>query len=131
MTDDIKAYHRRQAPEHAAICDVLRGEIDRRLPDAERKLWHGSPVWFLAGNPIVGYHARKDGVRLLFWSGQSFKERGLRKEGSFKAAERRYASVKEVRKGELARWLKDARAIQWDYKNIVKRKGVLVRLKAV
>lgn len=131
MTDDIKAYHRRQSPGDAAICDVLRAEIERRLPDAERKLWHGSPVWFLAGNPIVGYHALKDCVRLLFWSGQSFKKSGLRKEGSFKAAEMRYTSVKEVRKTELARWLKDARAIQWDYKNIVKRKGVLVRRKPV
>ncbi|MGZ4088795.1 MAG: DUF1801 domain-containing protein, partial [Bacteroidia bacterium] len=51
------------------------------------------------------------------------------KEGSFKAAEVRYTSVEQINLKELQRWLKKAEAIQWDYKNIVKRKGVLERLK--
>jgi hypothetical protein len=68
-------------------------------------------------------------VRLLFWSGQSFDEPGLKKEGSFKAAEARYAAVGEIDTGDLARWLTKARAIQWDYKNLVRRKGRLERLK--
>ena len=59
------------------------------LPDAEQKIWHAHPVWFLNGNPIVGYSKLKECVRLLFWSGQSFDEPGLQKEGSFKAAEKR------------------------------------------
>lgn len=128
MSDEIKAYHRKQSKEDAAICDLLFDEIVDQLPDAERKIWHGSPVWFLAGNPIVGYGKLKTCVRLLFWSGQSFKKSGLQKEGTFKAAEKRYTSIEQVNKKDLAGWLKDARNIQWDYKNIVKRKGVLVRL---
>ncbi|HEY6564569.1 MAG TPA: DUF1801 domain-containing protein, partial [Pirellulaceae bacterium] len=90
------------------------------------KIWHGSPVWFIDGNPIVGYHSLKNCVRVLFWSGQSFEEPGLQPEGTFKAAEARYTSVDEVDRDQLVRWLADARRIQWDYKNIRTRKGDLV-----
>jgi hypothetical protein len=107
---------------------LLVREIDRTLPQAERKLWHRHPVWFLEGNPIVGYSRLKDSLRLLFWSGQSFDEPELRPEGTFKAAEARYTSVSDVDVAALRRWLEKARSIQWDYKNIVKRKGKLERL---
>ena len=40
-----------------------------------------------------------------------------------------FTDVKEIKPADLKRWLKKAAAIQWDYKNIVKRKGELVRLK--
>jgi hypothetical protein len=86
-------------------------------------------VWFLNGNPIVGYDKLKDSVRVLFWSGQSFDEKGLLPEGSFKAAEIRYTSADQINKEDLHRWLKKARDIQWDYKNIVKRRGELEKLK--
>ena len=85
-------------------------------------------MWFLDGNPIVGYSKLKGCVRLLFWSGQSFEEDALSKEGSFKAAEIRFESADQVIAKDLKRWLAKAREIQWDYKNIVKRKGVLLRL---
>lgn len=129
MNKEIKAYNAGLSKEDKAICDLLAEETIRNLPDAEYKIWHAHPVWFLDGNPIVGYSKLKDSVRLLFWSGQSFEEEGLTNEGSFKAAEKRYTSVEEVKKTVLARWLKKAKKIQWDYKNIVKRKGVLERLK--
>ena len=129
MNKEIKAYNNKQSPEDKKICNVLAEAIDRSLPAAENKIWHAHPVWFLDGNPIVGYHKLKDSVRLLFWSGQSFDEDDLQKEGSFKAAEVRYTSVDQINKKDLARWLKKSRDIQWDYKNIVKRKGKLVRLK--
>mgnify|MGYP003594956289 CR=1 FL=1 len=99
------------------------------LPEAENKIWHAHPVWFLNGNPIVGYSKLKGCIRLLFWSGQSFEEPGLSNEGKFKAAEVRYISIEQVNTKDLKRWLKKARTIQWDYKNIVKRKGQLERLK--
>jgi hypothetical protein len=126
---DIKAYHAALAPGDRATCKLLAREIARALPDAESKVWHAHPVWFLDGNPIVGYHRLKDCVRLLFWSGASFKAKGLAKEGGFKTAGARYSSVGDVDVKALARWLADARVIQWDYKNIVKRKGRLVRLR--
>ncbi|MDF1798666.1 MAG: DUF1801 domain-containing protein [Planctomycetota bacterium] len=99
------------------------------LPEAESKVWHGHPVWFLEGNPVVGYSKLKDCVRLLFWSGQSFDEPGLAKSGTFKAAEVRYTDSSEVDEQDLGQWLAKARDIQWDYKNIVRRKGRLERLK--
>jgi len=99
------------------------------LPIAENKIWHAHPVWFLDCNPIVGYHKLKDSIRLLFWSGQSFDEEGLQNEGSFKAAEMRCTFVDQFNWKDLKRWLKKSITIQWDYKNIVKRKGVLERLK--
>ena len=126
---DILAYNAAQSAGDKDICDALAKAIDRNLPDAENKIWHRHPVWFLDGNPIVGYSKLKDCIRLLFWSGQSFEEPGLDAEGSFKAAEVRYTSVDQIVARHLKRWLEKAIAIQWDYKNIVKRKGKLERLK--
>jgi hypothetical protein len=129
MNKDIQAYNNSQSIGNREICNLLTQEISRNLPEAENKIWHAHPVWFLDGNPIVGYSKLKDCIRLLFWSGQSFDEKGLQKEGSFKAAEVRYTSSKEINTRDLKRWLKKSKEIQWDYKNIVKRKGVLERLK--
>lgn len=129
MHPDTKAYNAAQAPGDRAICQLLAKLIDTNLPDAENKVWHAHPVWFLDGNPIVGYSKLKDSVRLLFWSGQSFKLKGLKKEGTFKAAEARYTAADQVDAAKLARWLAEARDVQWDYKNIVRRKGKLLRLK--
>jgi hypothetical protein len=126
---DVLAYNATQLTTDREICELLCTEISRNLPTAEHKIWHRHPVWFIDGNPVAGYSKLKDSVRLLFWSGQSFEEEGLVQEGSFKAAEARYTSIKEVNKKDLKRWLKKAQDIQWDYKNIVKRKGVLERLK--
>ena len=128
MHADTRTYNAALAPADRKICDLLAKEIERALPDAENKVWHAHPVWFLDGNPIVGYARLKDCVRLLFWSGQSFAEEGLREEGSFKAAEARYSSAGEVDTEKLGRWLAEARDVQWDYKNIVRRKGRLERL---
>lgn len=128
---DIKKYHKALLAEDKKICDVLLAEITAHLPKAENKVWHAHPVWFLDGNPIVGYDKLKNCVRLLFWSGQSFDEKGLKSEGSFKAAEIRYTEVSQINKKDLKRWLKKAKDIQWDYKNIVKRKGVLKKVKNI
>jgi len=125
MNKDVKAYNNSQSANDKAICNALADEIDSNLPKAENKIWHAHPVWFLDGNPIVGYSKLKDSVRLLFWSGQSFDEPGLQTEGSFKAAEARYTSVDQINKKDLKRWLAKSKKIQWDYKNIVKRRGVL------
>lgn len=124
----IGAYNDAQADEDRAICQALRQIIDAALPDAESKIWHAHPVWFLNGNPIVGYSTLKDSVRLLFWSGQSFKTPGLAVEGTFKAAERRYKAITQVDETALKLWLAEARTIQWDYKNVVKNRGRLDRL---
>ncbi|MGV3767091.1 MAG: DUF1801 domain-containing protein [Chitinophagaceae bacterium] len=128
MHQDIALYNAAQLPEDEQICTALAEEIDRQLPEAESKIWHRHPVWFLNGNPVAGYSKLKNCIRLLFWSGQSFEEPGLLPEGSFKAAEARYTDVTQIDKQALKRWLGKARTIQWDYKNIVKRKGVLERL---
>lgn len=129
MNKDIQAYNKAQAEDRKAICKSLAREIQAGVPEAESKIWHGAPVWFLDGNPIVGYWSRKSHVQLLFWSGQSFGEPSLQPEGSFKAAETRYTSLDQVNTKDLTRWLEKSKTIQWDYKNIVKRRGVLERLK--
>ena len=124
----IDAYHAAQAPEDRAICDALRSAIDRALPDAEAKVWHAHPVWFLNGNPITGYSKLKSCIQLLFWSGQAFAAPGLSPEGSFKAAEARYRSVAEIDAAALDLWLAEARVVQYDYKNIMRNRGRLDRL---
>lgn len=129
MDRSISEYNEAQSAADRTICELLCREIDSALPGATSKIWHGSPVWFLEGNPIVGYHKLKTCVRLLFWSGQSFNENGLVPEGSFKAAEVRFQTLEDVDTVMLKLWLAKSREIQWDYKNIVKRKGQLVGLK--
>lgn len=129
MHPDTTRYNQSREPTDREICDLLAREIDRHLPEAENKVWHAHPVWFLDGNPVVGYSKLKDCVRLLFWSGQSFDEDGLTKEGKFQAAEVRYTAAGQVDARALKRWLGKARDIQWDYKDLVKRKGRLERLK--
>jgi len=112
-----------------AICDVLRSIIDGALHGAESKVWHAHPVWFLDGNPIVGYSKMKNCIRLMFWSGADFDEPNLKPgSGKFKDASIRYTTIAEIKLENLRRWLKKGQDIQWDYKNIYKRKGRLERL---
>ncbi|MGS2741068.1 DUF1801 domain-containing protein [Sinomicrobium sp. M5D2P17] len=130
MIKEIRAYHDVQTAGDREICDLLYEEISRHLPEAENKIWHGHPVWFLEGNPVAGYSKLKGCIRLFFWSGASFDEEQLKPgTGKFKDASIRYTDVSQVNRDDLKRWLEKARDIQWDYKNIIKRKGELKRLK--
>lgn len=125
---DITAYNNVQSAADKAICDILCMAITKHFKEAENKIWHQQPVWFLDGNPIAGYSKLKNCIRLLLWSGQSFEESGLQPEGSFKATEVRYTDVNQLNLKDIERWLHKSAAIQWDYKNIVKRRGRLERL---
>lgn len=128
MNNDIQNYSRAQPAEYRDICAALADLIDTGCKRADSKIWHRAPVWFIDDNPIVGYWVRKGYVQLLFWSGQSFNEPGLSAEGKFKAAEIRLTDVNQIKPRDVKRWLKAAHVIQWDYKNIVKRRGVLEKL---
>lgn len=129
MNTEIQSYNDSQAQADKEICNLLASTINNQLTDAEDKIWHAHPVWFLAGNPIVGYSKQKAGIRLMFWSGADFDEENLNIKGEkFKDASVFYKNVSEINLDELKRWLEKGRAIQWDYKNIVKRKGQLERL---
>ncbi len=128
MNKDIKDYNDKLSAPDKEICELLAKEINSELKEAESKIWHGAPVWFLDGNPVAGYDKLKNCVRLLFWSGQSFED-NLDPEGSFKAGEKRYTSIDQIDLEDLRRWLKKSRDIQWDYKNIVKHRGTLEKLK--
>ncbi len=122
----IRECNTQQTPAHGAVCDQLAADIDAHLPDADRKIWHAHPVWFLDGNPIVGYSRQKPGIRLMFWSGADFDEPDLNVVGKkFKDASVFYNLVSEIDRDALQRWLEKGRAIQWDYKNLVRRKGLL------
>lgn len=129
MNKEVQAYSHSFSKDDKAICKLLSEEIDRGLPEAENKIWHSHPVWFLDGNPIVGYSKLKDGLRLMFWSGASFDEEKLKPgTGKFKDASVMYTSVEDINTKDLKRWLTKSKKIQWDYKNVVKRRGVLERL---
>ncbi len=130
MNNEITDYHNALNTEESQICGLLASNIDRELDDAVSKIWHGHPVWFLNENPIVGYSKQKAGIRLMFWSGQDFEEDQLVVHGTkFKDASIYFNSASEVQLEELKRWLNKSKEIQWDYKNLVKRKGALLRLK--
>ena len=130
MNNEIRTFNDKQTSDGKEICNRLVIVIDSELTEAESKIWHAQPVWFLDGNPIVGYSKQKAGIRLMFWSGADFEEDGLSVRGErFKDASVFYKQVSEIKTNDLKRWLKKSREIQWDYKNIVKRKGQLERLK--
>ena len=129
MKKEINTYNKKQTATDKEICDLLATTIDEELTKAENKIWHAHPVWFLDGNPITGYSKQKAGIRLMFWSGAGFDEEKLKPgTGKFKDASIFYSSVEQIKVKDLKRWLKKSKKIQWDYKNIVKRKGRLERL---
>jgi uncharacterized protein YdhG (YjbR/CyaY superfamily) len=129
MNPDISAYNKNLIPADQELCDLLAKTIDAELPEAENKIWHRHPVWFLEGNPIVGYDRLKAGIRLMFWSGMGFEEADLKPgSGKFKDASILFTSADQVDTKKLNIWLEKSRTIQWDYKNIMKRKGRLERL---
>ncbi len=130
MPATIQAYNNSQTEAHRELCQLLADIISGELTDAESKVWHAHPVWFLDGNPIVGYSVQKKGIRLMFWSGADFEEENLSVVGKkFKDASIFYNTIDEVNSADLIRWLQKSGTIQWDYKNIVKRKGRLERIK--
>lgn len=129
LATTISQYNKIQTANLKEICSFLENTINKNLKKSESKIWHGTPVWFIDGNPIVSYSVRKNNsVSLMFFSGQSFEEKDLKPEGKFKAAEIFYADIKEIKITNLKKWLKKAVDIQWDYKNIVKQKGKLKRI---
>ncbi len=130
MNAEIIAYNDKQSENERKICKIISSEIDRGLAEAENKIWHAHPVWFLDGNPIVGYSKQKTGIRLMFWSGASFDEEQLKPgTGKFKDASIFFISSDQINTKDLKRWLRKSRDIQWDYKNVIKQKGKLERLK--
>ena len=129
MNTEIKEYNDKQTQTDQSICNFIAQTIDAELSKAESKIWHAHPVWFLDGNPIVGYSIQKKGFRLMFWSGADFEEGSLNVKGAkFKDASIFYNELSEIDLEDLKRWLEKSKNIQWDYKNIVKRKGQLERL---
>ena len=130
MNTEIQAYNNKQSTADKEICDLLASIIDSGLTEAENKIWHAHPVWFINENPIVGYSKQKAGLRLMFWSGADFEEEKLNVVGKkFKDASVFYTTTEQIDTIDLKQWLKKSKEIQWDYKNIVKRKGRLERLK--
>lgn len=131
MNTEIEAYNEGLASiEDRLICETLAKTICELLHEAESKIWHRHPVWFLDGNPIVGYSKQKAGIRLMFWSGVSFEEEKLQPgTGKFKDASIFFTHPDQIEMTEMKRWIKKSKSIQWDYKNIAKRKGKLERLK--
>ena len=130
MNADIKAYNNNLESSDKDICNLLAATIDNILTEADSKIWHAHPVWFLNDNPTVGYSKQKKGLRLMFWSGADFGVTDLTVRGEkFKDASIFYTSVSEIDTEKLQQWLEKSKTIQWDYKNIVKRKGKLERLK--
>lgn len=128
MNSEIQLYN--NSVDETELCDLLAATINSNLKNFECKIWHSHPVWFIDDNPIVGYSKQKNGIRLMFWSGADFEEEKLNVVGKkFKDASVFYNSIDEIKTNELKRWLKKSEKIQWDYKNLIKRKGVLLRLK--
>lgn len=130
MATDIETYNHSLSQTDLPIVERLQALIESGLPEAQGKVWHGHPVWFIEKNPVVGYHRQKDSVRVLFWSGQSFATDALIALGSFKAASLAVPTLEGLDAEAFASLLEQARVIQWDYANLRTNKG-LVKLTEV
>jgi hypothetical protein len=132
MNSTIENYILQLDSKYQSIAVLLTETIDSELNYSESKIWHSHPVWFIDGNPIVGFSQEKKGIRLMFWSGADFDEDGLIiRDGKFKDASVYYTETNQVELEKLKNWLKKSEKIQWDYKNIVKKKGRLDRIEII
>jgi hypothetical protein len=123
-TVSIADYDSAQALAEASVCRKLRAEIERALPEATSKVWHGAPVWFVGDTPVVGYTVpAKGGVALLFWNGQAFGDPELKPMGKFTAAQILFENVTEIKLTPLRRWLKKAGTELWDVTSIRSRRA--------
>lgn len=121
--DDIMRYNAElDDPHHWEIADLFCEAVTELLPDASGKVWHGHPVWFLDGNPIVGYHLQKGTMKVLFWSGQSFDEPDFVPVGKFTAAGFSIPEPADFGAYDWETLLGKARDIQWDYGNLPKNR---------
>jgi len=126
MKEEITNYISLLDENYQEIAHRLFETIETNLVSTENKIWHRHPVWFIDGNPIVGFDKLKNGLRLMFWSGASFDEEQLKiGSGKFKDASITYTTLDQVNTDDVKRWVEKSAKIQWDYKNIVKRKGKL------
>jgi hypothetical protein len=99
----------------------VRKLIDAAIPKATSKVWHGSPVWFIGDNPVVGYNATAKTVNLLFWNGQAFDEPDLEPVGKYGAAQAKFSDVGEIDVKVVRRWLKKAGTDVFDSKAFFKK----------
>jgi hypothetical protein len=93
--------HAQQTAGDRAACDLLRDKIPAGLAEAEARIRRRHPVWFLAGNPVVGHSRRKPGIRPRFRSGMDFDEPGLQPgTGRFRDPSRFCKAVGRMEPGE-------------------------------
>jgi hypothetical protein len=118
ISADIQEYNTSLEASHREIAQTLCDLISKSLPNAEGKVWHGHPVWFIDGNPILGYSLKKAGIEVLFWSGKSFATAGLRPVGKYQAAGIAIDSLGDVAK--VSTFMADALSVQWNYKDLPK-----------
>jgi hypothetical protein len=119
--EQVAAYSQAQSPAFRMMCDRLRELIDSSLPKATSKVWHGSPVWFVDDNPVVGYTATAKGVNLLFWNGQALNEPDLKPVGKYWAAQAAFGDATEIDSNVIRLWLKKAKANVFDSKAFFKK----------
>jgi uncharacterized protein YdhG (YjbR/CyaY superfamily) len=53
MNNDILHYNQQLSATDKEICDRLLEIIHNQIPQAESKIRHRHPVWFIDGNPIL------------------------------------------------------------------------------
>jgi hypothetical protein len=121
VMDQIAAYSEGQSPAFREMCNALRELIDAALPAAASKVWHGSPVWFIDDNPVVGYSATARSVNLLFWNGQAFEDDALKPVGKFRAAQAVFATAAQIDPKAIRRWLKKAGSDVLDSRALVRK----------
>ena len=122
---DILNYNDELESTVRELAQAFCTQIAATIPQAQGKVWHGHPVWFIDENPVAGYSLKKSGLEVLFWSGQSFRAPGLTPNGKFKAAALPVSDLANLDVARLVSWLRESIDIQWDYGNLFKNRELV------
>jgi hypothetical protein len=98
----------------AAVAITLRDHIDSSIPGAERRIWHGHPVWMVGSKPVAGFKAYPKYVTFMLWRGQEVADEtgSLQAAGSAGMATVKVSNAAKVHGPVLRHWLEQAAALE-------------------
>ena len=105
----VDAYVESLAEPLAGIARTMRTIIDAGLPQAEGKMWHGSPVWIIDKTPVALIKAYPAYVTFALFRGQILIDSSGRLEkGSGEMASVKLRAAGEIDAPLFADWLRQA-----------------------
>lgn len=108
----VDAFFARQAGPLRAVVDLLRGLVEKAVPEATSSLKWGMPVYALAGGTVCAINAHKAHVNLILsGSAETFDDPDGRLEGEGKTGRRLVVrALGDIPRAKVTAWVKAAAA---------------------